>query len=143
MDNTDCTILEALKRNARASASQIGEAVGLSVPAAAARIRKLEENGVILQYTVRLDRSKTGHGLTAFVFVSVRSDCIDTFRETTVLFTQVLECHHIAGEYDYLLKVAAADTSALEIFLRALKKQDGILRSNTVITLTTLKEELN
>ncbi len=142
MDNTDLAILEALKRNARASASQIGEAVSLSVPAAAARIRKLEENGVILQYTVRLNRSKTGRGLTAFVFVSVRSDCIDTFRETTVLFPQVLECHHIAGEYDYLLKVAATDTSALESFLRTLKKQDGILRSNTVITLTTLKEEL-
>lgn len=142
MDNTDLAILEALKRNARASASQIGEAVSLSVPAAAARIRKLEENGVILQYTVRLDRSKTGRGLTAFVFVSVRSDCIDTFRETTVLIPHVLECHHIAGEYDYLLKVASADTAALESFLRMLKKQDGILRSNTVITLTTLKEEV-
>lgn len=142
MDNTDWAILEALKRNARASASQVGETVSLSVPAAAARIRKLEESGVILQYTVRLDRNKTGRGLTAFVFVAIRSDCIDTFRETTVLFPQVLECHHIAGEYDYLLKVVAADTSALESFLRMLKKQDGILRSNTVITLTTLKEEL-
>ena len=143
MDDTDRAILRALTANGRATASEIGREVNLSVPAAAARIRKLEDAGVILKYTVRLNREKTGKTLLAFVLVSVRSDCIDAFRASVVLFPNVLECHHIAGEYDYLIKAAARDTVELEEFLSALKKMEGILRSNTIITLATLKEELN
>ena len=143
MDDTDRAILRTLTLNGRATASEIGRDVSLSVPAAAARIRKLEEAGVIEQYTIRLNRKKTGRNLLAFLLVSVRSDCIDMFRSSVVRFANVLECHHIAGEYDYLLKAAARDTTELEEFLCALKKIDGILRSNTIITLATLKEELN
>ncbi len=143
MDNTDKAILRALVANGRATASEIGKIVNLSVPATAARIRKLEETGVIEQYTVRLNRTKTDSALLAFLLVSIRSDCIETFRASAVLFPNVLECHHIAGEYDYLIKVVTKDTMELEDFLRKLKKTDGILRSNTIITLATLKEELN
>lgn len=143
MDDTDRAILRTLTLNGRATASEIGREVSLSVPAAAARIRKLEETGVIQQYTIRLNREKAGRNLLAFLLVSVRSDSIDAFRASVVRFPNVLECHHIAGEYDYLLKAAARDTTELEEFLRALKKTDGILRSNTIITLATLKEELN
>ncbi len=143
MDDTDRAILRALTANGRATASEIGREVNLSVPAAAARIRKLEEAGVILKYTVRLNREKTGRDLLAFLLLGVRSDCIDAFRSSVVLFPNVLECHHIAGEYDYLIKAAARETAELEEFLCALKKTEGILRSNTIITLATLKEELN
>jgi Lrp/AsnC family leucine-responsive transcriptional regulator len=143
MDDTDRAILRALTANGRATASEIGREGNLSVPATAARIRKLEEAGVLLKYTVRLNREKTGRNLLAFLLIGVRSDCIDAFRSSVVLFPNVLECHHIAGEYDYLIKAAARDTAELEEFLSALKKMEGILRSNTIITLATLKEELN
>lgn len=145
MDAIDTSILAILKGNGRASASEISKKVRLSVPAVAERIRKLEQNGIIKQYTVKIDRYQSGERLLAFVFVNIdRTDHIDNFRNQIVRHSCVLECHHIAGAYDYLLKIALPDTQALESFLSGtLKKIEGVSNSNTIITLTTLKEELN
>lgn len=145
MDAIDTSILAILKGNGRASASEISKKVRLSVPAVAERIRKLEQNGIIKQYTVKIDRYQSGERLLAFVFVNIdRTDHIDNFRKQIVRHPCVLECHHIAGAYDYLLKIALPDTQALESFLSGtLKKIEGVSNSNTIITLTTLKEELN
>ncbi|HWR19586.1 MAG TPA: Lrp/AsnC ligand binding domain-containing protein, partial [Clostridia bacterium] len=69
---------------------------------------------------------------------------IDSFRNAIVQHNCVLECHHVAGTYDYLLKVIVEDTHALENFLtKTLKKIHGVSSSNTIITLVTLKEEIN
>ena len=145
MDTIDTAILEALKENGRASASEISRRVRLSVPAVTERIKKLEQGGIIRQYTVKTDRYQTGQRLLAFVFVNIdRTAYIDRFRSEIVQHACVLECHHIAGAYDYLLKVALRDTQALESFLSGtLKKIEGVSGSNTVIALTTLKEEMN
>lgn len=145
MDEIDQKILRALKENARSSASEIGRKVLLSVPAVSERMRKLEESGVIEQYTVKLNREKTGLKLLAFVFVDIdRAEHIESFRKEIVSYSEVLECHHIAGENDYLLKILVEDTGALESFLSEhLKKMKGVVRSNTVIALSTLKEEVN
>lgn len=145
MDTIDAAILEALKENGRASASEISRRVCLSVPAVTERIKKLEQRGVIRQYTIKIDRYQTGRGLLAFVFVNIdRTAHIAHFRNEIVRHPCVLECHHIAGAYDYLLKVTLEDTQALEKFLSdTLKKIDGVSGSNTIITLTTLKEEIN
>jgi Lrp/AsnC family transcriptional regulator, leucine-responsive regulatory protein len=74
MDTLDLKILEALKENGRTTASEISKRVALSLPATAERIRKLEEAGVIEQYTVRLNRDKLNLKLLAFIFVNV-SQC--------------------------------------------------------------------
>jgi Lrp/AsnC family leucine-responsive transcriptional regulator len=142
MDATDKSILDALRENARQSASEISKAVHLSVPAVAQRIKRLEETGVIEQYTVRVSREKTDKKLLAFILVTLgHSDDIADFRRAVALDDNVLECHHIAGEYDYLLKVQARDTGALEEFLSGrLKRELGVAKSNTLITLLTLKE---
>ena len=115
------------------------------MPAVSERIKKLEQSGIIQQYTVKVDRYQTGQRLLAFVFVNIDTTAhIDSFRSQIVQHACVLECHHIAGAYDYLLKVALEDTQAMENFLcSVLKKIDGVSNSNTIITLTTLKEELN
>ena len=116
MDNIDTAILDCLKENGRVTASEISKKVKLSIPAVAERIRKLEQNSIIQKYTIKLDRR----------------------------LPDVLECHHLAGAYDYLLKVSVRDTDALESFLtNKLKKITGVSSSNTFITLATLKEELN
>jgi Lrp/AsnC family leucine-responsive transcriptional regulator len=66
------------------------------------------------------------------------------FRQEIVRHACVLECHHIAGPHDYLLKVLSKDTEELENFLsRILKGMDGVMNSNTIICLSTLKEEIN
>lgn len=145
MDNIDHLILDTLKENSRASTADISRRVRLSPPAVGERIRKLEEAGVIEQYTVRLNRQKIGMGLLAFVMVTITTtEEIPRFRQAAVGWGCVLECHHIAGEYDYLLKVLVKDTAALEDFLtNTLKPLGCVAKSNTVIALSTLKEAVN
>lgn len=145
MDAIDWNILRALKENGRATASQISGKVRLSVPAVAERIRKLERAEVIEQYTIRIKRSKTPYTLLAFIFVALeRTKDVAAFREEIVRQPCVLECHHVAGEYDYLLKVLVEDAEGLERFLmEVLKELPGVAKSNTILSLSTLKEEHN
>ena len=145
MDQIDRSILDILQKNSRASASEISKAVALSIPAVSERIRKLEESGTIAGYGIRVDRAAAGYHLMAMMFVSIdKTGQIENFRNTVVSLPQVLECHHIAGEYDYLLKLLLRDTAELEHFLsRQLKNIEGVSRTNTQIILSTLKEEIN
>lgn len=145
MDRTDQLLLDTLKQNSRASASELSRLAHLSVPAVTERMRKLEQSGVIEQYSIKLNRAVTGHKLTAFVFVTLEQTAqVLPFRTKIVQNPLVLECHHIAGQADYLLKVATADTEELEDFLmKQLKVLSGVRSSNTIICLSTLKEEFN
>lgn len=145
MDFTDKQILDHLKSNGKATASEISKSVNLSLPAVSERIRKLNQTGIIEHYTVKLNRQKLGFGLLAMIFVNVHpTEEIADFRRQIVTHTEVLECHHIAGEYDYLLKVLLRDTTELEDFLtKKLKSIRGVIETNTLIILSTLKETLN
>lgn len=145
MDVIDLSILNELRENGRASATEISKRVNLSIPAVTERIRKLEQTGVIEQYTVRINRRKMEKRLLVFIMVNIdQTEHIDGFRELIVQHSCVMECHHLAGAYDYLLKVATEDTEALEDFLtNVLKKIPGVSSSNTFITLKTLKEEIS
>ncbi len=143
MDNTDLKIIELLSANSRTTASAIAQAIHLSVPAAAERIRRLEEGGVIRQHTLKLDRKSFNLNLLAFILVTVEDAAqIAAFKEAALKSTAVLECHHLAGQYDYLLKVAVQDTGALEEFIsHTLKKLPAAVRTNTAIVLSSVKEE--
>ena len=145
MDIIDAKILEALKKNGRSTASDISKKVNLSIPAVSERIKKLEEANVIEQYTVKINREKVGYKLLAIIFVNIdHVTNIQQFREAIIQFAEVIECHHMAGEYDYMLKVLIEDTAQLEIFLsEKLKSIQGVQTSNTLIVLSTLKEKLN
>ena len=145
MDQIDINILEAMKVNGRATASEISKRVNLSIPAVSERIRKLEETNVIEQYSIKTNRSKMGYKLLTMVFVNIDQTAnIENFRETIVQFDEVIECHHMAGEYDYMLKVLLKDTSELEDFLsKKLKAIQGVQKSNSLIILSTLKETAN
>ncbi len=145
MDQIDRKILEILQSNSRATSSQIGRDVDLSLPAVSERIKKLDDNGIIERYTIKVNRAECGFHLLAFIFVTLgKTEYVDHFREAAAAFPQVLECHHIAGDYDYLLKVLVTGTDELENFLgRQLKAIEGVVKTNTQIVLSTLKEELN
>lgn len=145
IDTIDANILKVLKENSRATASEISKKVNLSIPAVAERIRKMEATNIIEKYTIKVNREKINFKLLAFIFVTIdKTENIEDFRESIVHFHSVLECHHIAGEHDYLLKVLVEDTKALEHFLsNDLKKINGVLKSNTIIALSSLKENMN
>lgn len=143
MDEIDLQILDMLKTNSRMTSSEISKVIHLSVPSVAERIRKLEKNGFIDQFTVKLNRQAMGQNCMVYIFVQLHgSEETLKFRDTIVKSTYVLECHHISGEYDYLLKVALPDISELERFItNTLKSNHNIARSNTVFILSTLKED--
>ena len=145
MDEINKAILAQLIKNSRSTASEISKHVNLSVPAVAERIRKMETSGMINGYTVKLDRQQLGLQLIAFIMVTLdNTSSIANFRDKMVACPDVLECHHLAGQSDYLLKIRVENTNQLERFLMdVLKKTAGVASSNTLICLSTLKEELN
>ena len=118
MDQIDDKILTILKKNGKVSATEISKVVGLSIPAVAERIRKMEHSGIIEGYGAKISRRKTGYNVTAFVMVNPeRSGDVDEFRQKIIDFPQVLECHHVVGAFDYLLKVLVHTPDDLEHFL--------------------------
>lgn len=145
MDEIDCMILDVLKENGRATSSEISKKVSLSVPAVAERIKKLEQSNVIEKYMAKINNKSAGYNLLAFIFVNIdTTENINGFRTRIIQERNVLECHHIAGPNDYLLKVLVTGTDELEEFIsHVLKNIKGVAASNTFIRLSTLKEEIN
>lgn len=144
MDNMDSRIVEILKENSRVSASEISRKVGLSVPAVSERIKKLEEQGVIQKYTIKLNEQILGYNIKAFIMVRLQDvDALPDFKEQMLQFPNILECHHIAGEFDYLMKAVVASTDDLEEFItNKLKRIEGLSNCRTHLVFSTLKEEL-
>lgn len=145
MDHIDEKILVVLKKNGKASATEISKIVGLSIPAVSERIRKMEHNGIIEGYGAKISRRKTGYNVTAFIMVNLeRSGEDDEFRQNVVGFQEVLECHHVVGAFDYLLKVLVKTPDDLEHFLMdKLNEIPTVASSQTFMCLSTLKEEWN
>ena len=141
MDAIDVTILRRLMERARTTWAELGSLLGLSAPAAADRVRKLEEAGVIRGYAAIVDPDAAGCGLGAFVSVTLeRSDDRGAFLDTVRSLPEILECHHVAGAEDYILKVRCADTRGLERLVSdGLKSVPGV-RTRTAVILSTARE---
>ena len=139
MDAIDLAIAGALVANARITFADLADLVGLSGPSTAERVRKLEERGVIGGYHADLDPTSLGLDLTAFVSVSLDSPAHRTsFLAGIKALPGVVECHHVAGDDDYLLKVYVAGTRGLETFVSdGLKALPGIARTRTTVVLSS------
>ena len=140
LDNLDRRILGALQRNAKLSNVQLAEEVGLSPSPCLRRVRLLEEAGVIRGYHAELDRSKSGLGLTVFVGVKVERHhdaSANAFRAAVIDLPEVISCHVVSGESDFLLQVVLPDLASYEDFLfSTLLKLPGVsdIRSNFAIS---------
>jgi Lrp/AsnC family leucine-responsive transcriptional regulator len=144
MDTLDKKILAALQANARASLQDIGAAVGLSASPCWARIKKMEEAGVIEGYTVRLNPQALGLADSVLVMVTLDShsdNTLEKFGEVLATIPEVVEAHLVSGEYDYLLRIVVKDTRDYERLLREkLYKIKGIRHSQSSFVLRTLKK---
>lgn len=146
LDNLDRRILAALQRDARLTNVQLAEEVGLSPSPCLRRVRLLEEAGVIRGYHADLDRTGIGLGLTVFVGVKVERHHEETstsFRNAVALLTEVVSCHLVSGESDFLLQVVVPDLRAYENFLLGtLLRLPGVsdIRSNFAIA--TVKAQM-
>jgi Lrp/AsnC family leucine-responsive transcriptional regulator len=146
LDATSLAIVAALAKDGRASYQAIADEVGLSRPAVMERVKRLEEQGVITGYAARLDRAKIGRPITAFINVRYPSSS-HVGTEPWILALEnhpdVLECHHVAGDDCYILKVAVSGVDKLQETLRALRPQGEAANTRTTIVLSTLFEKAN
>ena len=141
MDAIDIAILRRLMERARTTWAELGSLLGLSAPAAADRVRKLEEAGVIRGYDALVDPEAAGCGLGAFVSVTLeRADDRRAFLDMVRSLPEILECHHVAGAEDYILKLRCADTRELERLISDRVKSVPGVRTRTGVILSTVKE---
>lgn len=141
MDEVDVKILKILINNGRQTVSEISSQVNLSIPAVSERIRKLEKSGIIDRYIAVLNPKKLNKDLTALMFVGIeRVKPITEFLNLVNNNDDILECHYIAGDYDYLLKIVTENTSTLENILNSIKSVKGIQKTKTVFVLSTTKD---
>ena len=119
LDDIDRRILRALQRNSRMTNIELAEEVGLSPSPCLRRVRIPEEEGVIERYVALLDASKIGMGLTLFARVWLTgqdSETVDRFTKAVARLPQIVECHLMAGDCDFLLRVVAADLDSYRRF---------------------------
>lgn len=141
MDAIDVKIIKRLRKNARENASEIGNAVNMSVSAVIERIKKLESSGVIKRYEAVLDNEKLGLNTTAFICVSMeRPKYNDGFADFVSTCPRIEECHYITGDFDFLLKVCADGREGLARLLNEIKFVKGVSSTKTVMALSTVKE---
>lgn len=138
MDNVDKQILLALQDQARLSMTELGKMVGLSQPAVTERVRRLEDRGIIEQYRMVVSPEKINKHSIAYLLFNTK-DC-DKFIAFCEDHPDVLECHRISGEYNYLLKVVSDSTRTLEAFINASTKHGF---STTLIVLSSPIERKN
>ena len=141
MDEKDKLILSLLQKDGRMTASEMAEKVDLSVPAVTERIRKLTEGGILKEFRAVLDAKKVGYDVTAYILLDMSSsnsygDMVQYAQDND----EVLECHSITGEGSHILKVRTHDTSSLESLLRNIQSWPGVIRTHTMIVMSTFKE---
>jgi Lrp/AsnC family transcriptional regulator, leucine-responsive regulatory protein len=143
LDGKDRQILHLVQRDATLAQSEIATKVGLSTAAVHERLKKLEAAGVIRRWTAVVDPRAVGAEITAFVEVFLENPRAErNFLERLQSLDEVLECHHVTGEFSVILKVRVRDMESLQhLLLQELSSHDGVRQTRTVVVLSTVKEE--
>jgi len=141
IDDTDARILDLLQRDGRGSYAEVGQTVGMSGPSVHERVKKLEARGVIRGYSAQIDPNMLGYGVLAFIFIKQVPGTISTdMTGDFIAIDEIEECHHLAGEADYLLKVRAADTRHLERVLHAIQQVPHVFTTETQVVFSSAFE---
>lgn len=139
IDQIDRAILRAMQRDAALSQRELAEKVGISQNALWRRLNQLQQTGVILGSTIRLDAKAVGLGLTVFVMIRTKHHSaawLDLFRREVSAIQNVVDFYRIAGDYDYMLKVVAED---MNDFDRVYQRLIANLELDTVTSLITME----
>lgn len=147
MDDIDKTLLGYLQPDARISTAELARRFDLSAPGLQKRMRRLEETGVISHYATILNREAIGYDMLCFVQINLQRhvvDVVENFRVVVQSMPEVLECHHVTGEYDFLLKVVVRNRKHLEEFLlHTLTPVKGMDKIRTSLALSEIKSTTN
>ena len=146
LDDTDMQILDILQKNAKVTPKDISKQLYLTRTPIYERIRKMERAGVISKYVTLLNPNKIGKGLQAFCFVSLSKhglEQVEEFQAQIEKFDLVMECFHIAGSFDFLMKVRVRDMDEYEHFvLKDLSQIKNIAHVQSSFVLGELKYKL-
>ena len=137
IDSIDCKLLTCLQEDARLSFRALGRRVGLSQPAVADRVRRLEEAGVLTGYRGQIDRAAAGLPITAFLRVRCTTDKFKAVQRLAHDLPAVLECHHVTGEDCFLVKVTADAMPGLEATIERFREHGETVSS---VVLSTVAE---
>lgn len=144
MDRFDAALLEAMQQDSRRSMAELGEQIGLSASACHRRVRALEDAGMIEGYAARLSPTALGITLQAFVEISLTSqsrEAMERFEAAVANFPEILECHLMAGQADYLLRVAAADLKGFDAVHRdCLARLPGVSAIRTSFAIRRIRD---
>ena len=120
MDIIDKKLLQLLQTDSKKTTKELSLKLNLSVTAVYERIKKLEREGIIDKYVVLLNRSKVDKGFVVFCHIKLiqhTKEFLTKFENEVVKLSEILECHHVSGDYDYILKIAVKDMEAYREFL--------------------------
>ena len=140
LDSIDAKILEVLQENARVSISELSKRINLSLSAVSERLKKLEQSGIIEQYTTVLSPKKMDKGLQAIMMVGVdgslnEKELFKIVEESN----EILECYFVTGSCDYIIKIATKDTDSLAAIMRTIKEVKGVKTTETDVFLDQIK----
>lgn len=137
----DARILDILQADGRRTYAEIGAEVGISGPSAHERVKKLEARGVITGYGARIDPDAVGFDVVAFTWITMAPGTAGA--DLTADFAkipEIVECHHIAGQADYILKIRARDNADLERIVRRVQTTEHVFTTETDVVFSTAFE---
>ena len=141
VDAIDVKILEVLQENARVSISELSRKINLSLSAASDRLKKLEAAGVIRQYTAVLDPAAMDRELNAYMMINVdNSGSITELIKLIGQSEEILEAYFVAGDCDYILRIATKNTATLAELVNKVKAVKSVKRTETTILLNKYKQ---
>lgn len=141
IDRIDAILLDRLQVDGRRPYAELGAEVGISGPSAHERVKKLETRGVIQGYSAAVDPTAAGLMILAFCWLTQAPGMADTdLTDAFARIDEIEECHHIAGEADYLLKIRARDTKHLEEVLVRLQGTERVFTTQTEVVLSSAFE---
>lgn len=144
LDKVDRKILEILQRNAKITNAQLSKEIGLSPAPTLERVKKLEQSGVIDSYHAKLNTSKIGLGISTFVQIKLTGhdkESIRTFISAINKIDEVIECHHVTGSSDFILRVIAKDIASYQqLMLDKVNEVPVVDSLQSLVILSTFKD---
>ncbi len=143
IDAIDAKITNILQEDGRATLKEISKRVGLKPPSVLERVKKLEREGVITGYLGLVNARKLGFDITSFIGVNINHPKNITVFEKEIgrMGEEILECHHVTGDYTLLLKVKTHNTDTLRALIEEIRSITGVVRTYTMVVFSTLKED--
>lgn len=143
-DAIDLKILETLQANSNITNAQLAQDIGLSPAPTLERVKKLEHNGVIKSYHAVIDHASVGLGVSTFVQVSLKGhnkENIEKFVAAIADIKEIVECHHVTGQADFILRIVCSDIPAYQkLMLEKVSNIEVVDGMQSMVILSTLKE---